>query len=90
MSALQLFCYLPQRRAIEGILHPLLDAARCRLRPVEHHFQLQGVRCGTFAYLPNMHSAVVPEQVLFAARAQGFVIWTIDDSEARARWGGIV
>jgi len=80
----RLYCYSGHRRAVEVLLVDFLDRG-VELVSVRDWYQMAGIR-GTWVTVHG-HPDEVPRELSARVAAMGFIVWDLDDSNARARWG---
>lgn len=73
------YCYEPQRRAVESFLAPYTQVV-----PVSDAKFMRGISRGTFVYITS-HPDHVPTYVWPHLQQDGWIVLTIDDSYARAK-----
>lgn len=80
----RLWCYAPQARTVRILLEPFMAIGRTSLVPVDDPYRMRGYGGGTFVMVTG-HSARIPDQIHREIAINGFTVWHIDDSHARAR-----
>lgn len=79
-----IFCYAPQRRAIQFAMEAALGTRFDHMTSVDDSgIQLKGTT-GIFVEMAD-HPAEVPVQILESLRALGYITWTIDERFVRGR-----
>lgn len=84
---MSIFCYGPQRRAVEELLRRDVALGHHDIHPVDEHSmnRLRGMEDITFV-IDVGHGAKVPERIYNELRIYGAVLWNLDDSFMRARY----